>query len=118
MFNSSRMISRSICAFLVVFFSPDIVPRTRGAQPERPIFTCRAPGGMECAYTINDTHGSVNMVLWSGESRAFDEKLIGASYCVAWGRPRVALPSWPQCLGVPNGPGHAHDVVRPGNSNG
>lgn len=113
---------RWTCAFLILTTSLMAVPQIRGPQSQQPpIFTCRANAGLECAYAIADVRGTsnvVHMVLGSGESRTLDARLIGAQYCVAWGRPRVPMPAWPQCLVAHPGPNQDRGVVRPGRSNG
>jgi hypothetical protein len=114
---------RWACAFLVLANSLVAVPQIKGPQPTRPspVFTCRADAGMECAYAIGDVRGTrivMHMVLGSGESRTLDPMIIGAQYCVRWGRPKVATPAWPQCLVAPGGPNEDHGVVRAGRSNG
>jgi hypothetical protein len=111
------------CAFLVLSTSLLAVPQIRGPQrpQEPPVFTCRADAGMECAYAIGDVRGTrivMHMVLGSGQSRTLDPMIIGAQYCVAWGRPGVAKPAWPHCLAAPRGPNQDVGVVRPGRSNG
>ena len=118
MFNRCGKAKRYACGLLMALMGLIIVPKGEGLAREAPVFTCRAPAGMECGYVIDSLHGSARFVLGSAESRRLDEKFIGAPYCVAWSRPRVHMPSWPQCLFAPNGPGHAHGVVTPGRSNG
>jgi hypothetical protein len=106
--------------FLIVAYlamtSPKLSKAITAVEP--PVFTCHADAASECAYTIHDAHGSINLVLASGASHGYNTTLIGARYCVAWGRPRVPTPSWPQCYSVPPAPGHSHDVVKAGNHNG
>lgn len=118
MFHAAK--KTTYCAFglLMAMLSLVIVPGSEGVPREAPVFTCRAPAGMECGYVINGLHGSANFVLGSAESRTLDEKFIGDPYCVTWGRPRVPMPAWPQCLVAPIGRGQSHGVVTPGRSNG
>lgn len=116
MFNR-RKTMRSVCSLLIALIALIAVPQAQRPGRQAPVFTCRASAGMECAYTIHGLYATARFVLGSAESRRLDEQFIGAPYCVAWGRPRVPMPSWPQCLAEPNGPGHAHRVVLPGRTN-
>ncbi|HET7871043.1 MAG TPA: hypothetical protein VFL42_00935 [Terriglobales bacterium] len=116
-------VARFALTMVIVFTSLVAVPQIRGPQrpQDPPVFTCRADAGMECAYAIGDVRGTrivMHMVLGSGQSRTLDPMIIGAQYCVAWGRPRVAKPVWPHCLAAPRGPNQDVGVVRPGRSNG
>jgi hypothetical protein len=38
--------------------------------------------GLECAYTIHDAYGSINLVLGNGQSHGYNTTLIGAQYCI------------------------------------
>jgi hypothetical protein len=94
-----------------------------GGEPEPPVFTCHAGTGYECAYTIHDAHGSINLVLASGQSHGYNITLIGAQYCINVALPHAPTPAWPQCLSYPdgstsNGAWHKHAIVVAGHNNG
>jgi hypothetical protein len=83
-----------------------------------PVFHCRMAADSECAYTIHDDHGSINLILTGGQSHGYNETLIGARYCANYGAPRQPTPDWPKCWSIPNDRTHTHKVVVAGEDNG
>jgi hypothetical protein len=41
-------------------------------QQAPPVFHCKVAAGQECAYTIHDAHGTINLVLTGGQSHGYN----------------------------------------------
>lgn len=63
---------------------------------------------------IGDQHGNLNFVLAYHQTHVMTIDAIGMKYCVNFGPPKQAIPAWPKCLNMANGPGHSTGTTKSG----
>jgi hypothetical protein len=90
-------------------------PRAIAQEPSKPpTFGCEAGPGQECSYVTGDERGNLNFVVAYHQTHVMNADTVGMKYCVNFGPPKQAVPSWPKCLKLVNGAGHTRGTIKAG----